>query len=102
MTGLDDVGKTIPIFNDYYPRSFKHNVEVAMVIEAPKGRIVVYDRPEKSPAGRSVAQEQQGEAIKAFMEFNNGGESNQEELTSEEANYEAWVADVHPDFSKRK
>lgn len=75
MTNLDDVGKTIKVFNDW-TRQFVHNVEVSMVIEAPKGRMVVYDRPEKSPQDRSIAQEQQGEAVRAFMEFNNGKESN--------------------------
>jgi hypothetical protein len=77
MVGLDDVGKIVPVtFPDRY--SFDHlliNEEVTMVISAPKGRLVVYDRPEKSPQDRSRDLVIQGNAVRAFMEFNNGKES---------------------------
>ena len=67
---LNNVGREIPIYND--DGRYVHNATVLMVINSPKGQLVLYDRPEKSSYLRLIHQNKQVLAIKRFMELNNG------------------------------
>lgn len=72
---LDDCGKIIAVRVDRVSgdgfATHYQNVEVSMVIKAPRGILIIYDRPEKSPWDRSADQEKQAQAIHEFMEFDN-------------------------------
>lgn len=78
MPKLGDVGKTVTIVSD--SRHDGHalvNVKVVMGIKGPRGECYVYDSVQQSLSDRMFYSNlnHQGDAVRAFMEFNNGKDS---------------------------
>ena len=71
MFCLDDVGRSMTVECDYVTSDghlVTGRVEVAMVIEAPRGRATIF----KPNGCDDLSYSRQGEAVRAFMEQHRG------------------------------